>query len=47
VYVVIMRPKSIVQIRLALLVVAAGTILYWIRRRHERRAHSPAPAENP
>jgi APA family basic amino acid/polyamine antiporter len=38
VYVVIMRPKSIVQIRLALLVVAAGTILYWIRRRNERPA---------
>jgi APA family basic amino acid/polyamine antiporter len=38
VYVVIMRPKSIVQIRLALLVVVAGTILYWIRRRNERPA---------
>jgi amino acid transporter len=38
VYVVVMRPKSIVQIRLALLVVAAGSILYWIRRRNERPA---------
>jgi len=36
VYVVVMRDKSIVQIRLALLVVAAGTILYWLRGRARR-----------
>jgi len=36
VYVVIMRPKSIASIRLALVVVAVGTVLYFIRRRAER-----------
>jgi amino acid transporter len=38
IYVVVMREKSIVQIRLALVVVAVGTVLYWIRRRAGRAA---------
>lgn len=33
VYVVVMRPQSWVQVRLALVVVIAGSILYWLRRR--------------
>jgi amino acid transporter len=33
VYTVIMRPKSIESIRLALLVVVVGTVLFWIRQR--------------
>ena len=33
VYIVIMRPKSIESIRLALLVVIVGTVLFWIRQR--------------
>ncbi len=37
IYVVIMRPKSAVSIRLALLVAAVGTILYLVRRRAEKR----------
>jgi amino acid transporter len=36
VYIVIMRPKSMTSIRLALVVVAVGSVLYWIRRRAER-----------
>jgi APA family basic amino acid/polyamine antiporter len=35
VYIVIVRPKSIVSIRLALVVVVVGSLLYWIRRRSE------------
>jgi basic amino acid/polyamine antiporter, APA family len=35
-YVIVMRPQSIVQVRLALLVAAGGTILYWFRRRAPR-----------
>lgn len=35
VYVVIMRPQSWVQVRLAVVVVVVGSILYWIRRRAE------------
>ena len=38
VYVVVMRPKSIVSIRLALAVVAIGTVLYFVRRRSARAA---------
>jgi len=37
-YTVVMRPKSIESIRLALLVAVAGTILFWLRQR--RAAHS-------
>jgi amino acid transporter len=37
-YTVVMRPKSIESIRLALLVAIAGTILFWLRQR--RAAHS-------
>jgi len=33
VYTVVMRPKSIESIRLALLVVIVGTILFWFRQR--------------
>jgi amino acid transporter len=33
VYTVVMRPKSIESIRLALLVVVVGTILFWVRQR--------------
>ena len=35
VYIVIMRPKSITSIRIALVVVAVGSVLYLIRRRAE------------
>jgi APA family basic amino acid/polyamine antiporter len=35
-YVVVMRQKSLASIRLALMVVAVGSLLYWIRRRAER-----------
>jgi amino acid transporter len=35
-YVVIMRPKSIASIRVALAVLAVGTVLYWIRLRAAR-----------
>ena len=34
VYTVVMRPKSLESIRLAVLVVIVGTVLFWIRRRH-------------
>ena len=37
VYTVVMRPKSIESIRLALLVVIVGTILFWVR---QRQTHS-------
>ena len=33
VYVVVMRPKSLESIRLAVLVVIVGTVLFWVRRR--------------
>ena len=33
VYVVVMRPKSLESIRLAVLVVIVGTILFFVRRR--------------
>jgi amino acid transporter len=36
-YVVIMRPKSIASIRVALAVLVVGTVLYWIRLGAERR----------
>jgi APA family basic amino acid/polyamine antiporter len=36
IYTVIMRPKSIESIRLALLVIVIGTILFWVRQRSER-----------
>jgi len=38
VYTVIMRPKSIESIRLALLVVIVGTVLFWIRQRQTQSA---------
>jgi len=33
VYVIVMRPKSLEAIRIAMLVAAVGTLLFWIRRR--------------
>jgi amino acid transporter len=33
VYVIVMRPKSLESIRLAVLVILVGTVLFWIRRR--------------
>jgi len=33
VYVIVMRPKSLESIRLAVLVVIVGTLLFWVRRR--------------
>ena len=38
VYTVIMRPKSIESIRLALLVVIVGTALFWIRQRQTNQS---------
>ena len=32
VYVIVMRPKSLESIRLAILVLVVGTLLFWIRR---------------
>jgi amino acid transporter len=37
VYVVVMRPKSLESIRLAVLVVIVGTVLFWVRRRFAAR----------
>jgi APA family basic amino acid/polyamine antiporter len=37
VYVIVMRPKSLESIRLAILVILVGTVLFWIRR---RRSHT-------
>jgi amino acid transporter len=41
IYTVVMRPKSIESIRLAILVVVVGTVLFWIRQRQatETRTH--------
>jgi amino acid transporter len=41
IYTVVMRPKSIESIRLAVLVVIVGSILFWIRQRQatETRSH--------
>jgi len=41
IYTVVMRPKSIESIRLAILVVVIGTVLFWIRQRQatETRTH--------
>jgi hypothetical protein len=41
IYTVVMRPKSIESIRLAVLVVIVGTVLFWIRQRQapETRSH--------
>jgi hypothetical protein len=38
---VVMRPKSIESIRVAILVVVVGTVLFWIRQRQatETRSH--------
>jgi uncharacterized membrane protein len=36
VYVVVMRPKSLESIWLAVLVVIVGTLLFWARRRFAR-----------
>ncbi|HMF60019.1 MAG TPA: amino acid permease, partial [Vicinamibacterales bacterium] len=36
VYVIVMRPKSLESIRLAVIVVIAGTLLFWVRRRFAR-----------
>ena len=44
VYVVIMRPKSLASIRMALVVVVVGTVLYWIRRRAEGPTTENRPA---
>jgi hypothetical protein len=33
VYVIVMRPKSLESIRLAVLVIIVGTVLFWLRRR--------------
>ena len=33
VYVIVMRPKSLEAIRIAVLVAVVGTLLFWIRRR--------------
>ena len=40
IYIVIMRPKSVESIRLALVVVAVGSLLYLIRRRTRRVTES-------
>jgi len=37
IYTVVMRPKSIESIRLAVLVVIVGSILFWIRQRQSQR----------
>jgi hypothetical protein len=34
VYTVVMRPKSIASIRLAVVVLIVGSLLYWVRSRH-------------
>jgi APA family basic amino acid/polyamine antiporter len=36
IYVIVMRPKSLESIRLAVIVVIVGTILFWVRRRFAR-----------
>jgi len=41
IYIVVMRPKSAASIRLALVVVAVGSVLYLIRRRADRRRATP------
>ena len=41
IYIVVMRPKSAASIRLALVVVAIGSVLYLIRRRADRRRATP------
>jgi len=33
IYVIVMRPKSLESIRLAVVVIIVGTVLFWIRRR--------------
>ena len=37
VYVIVMRPKSLESIRLAVIVVIVGTLLFWVRRRFARK----------
>jgi APA family basic amino acid/polyamine antiporter len=36
IYVIVMRPKSLESIRLAVIVVIVGTLLFWVRRRFAR-----------
>ena len=38
IYTVVMRPKSIESIRLAVIVVIVGTVLFWIRQRQAQKA---------
>jgi amino acid transporter len=37
IYVIVMRPKSLESIRLAVIVVIVGTLLFWVRRRFAHR----------
>jgi len=41
IYTVVMRPKSIESIRLAILVVIVGTVLFWIRQRQATSGREP------
>jgi amino acid transporter len=38
IYTVVMRPKSLESIRLAILVIVLGSILFWLRQRRPQRA---------